>query len=170
MIDAASKNRIMKLHPSVRVEVANILEEINTKHLKGISKCMITQGLRTFAEQDALYAQGRTKPGKKVTNAKGGQSVHNYGFAVDIALGIDRNGDGKFEEVIWDTRKDFDADMQSDWMECVAVFKRFGWSWGGDFKSFKDMPHFEKKGYSDWRRLLAIKQAKKIDKDGYILV
>jgi hypothetical protein len=44
------------------------------------------QGVRTFAEQDALYAQGRTRKGLRVTNAKGGQSYHNYGLAADCAL------------------------------------------------------------------------------------
>lgn len=45
----------------------------------------VTQGLRTFAEQDALYSQGRSRRGPKVTNAKGGYSFHNYGLAVDLA-------------------------------------------------------------------------------------
>lgn len=81
MVDKVTQDRISKLHPSVRDEVTKIIEEINTKFLTGRAKVRIAQGLRTFAEQDALYAQGRTKPGKKVTNAKGGQSVHNYGFA-----------------------------------------------------------------------------------------
>lgn len=166
MIDKASKERIAKLHPSIRAEVTEIVMHINTKILTRVSKVMITQGLRTFAEQDALYAQGRTKPGKKVTNAKGGQSVHNYGFAIDFALGIDRNGDGKFEEVIWDTKKDFDADKQADWMEVVVEFKRRGWVWGGDWVSFKDLPHLDKKGYGDWRALSKLKK----DCNGYVII
>ena len=81
-MDKPTKESIGKLHPAVRSEVAKIIEECN-KVLTGSAKVRITQGLRTIAEQDALYAKGRTTPGKKVTNAKGGQSVHNYGFAVD---------------------------------------------------------------------------------------
>ena len=153
-------DKISKLHPSVRDEVTKIINEINTLVLTGDSKVIITQGLRTFAEQDALYAQGRTKPGKKVTNAKGGQSVHNYGFAVDIALII------KDKEVSWDTKKDWDKDNQSDWMEVVSVFKKYGWSWGGDWVSFKDMPHFDKKGFGDWKKLLKLNK----DKNGYIII
>ena len=137
-----------------------LVNEINTLVLTGDSKVIITQGLRTFAEQDALYAQGRTKPGKKVTNAKGGQSVHNYGFAVDIALII------KDKEVSWDTKKDWDKDNQSDWMEVVSVFKKYGWSWGGDWVSFKDMPHFDKKGFGDWKKLLKLNK----DKNGYVII
>jgi peptidoglycan L-alanyl-D-glutamate endopeptidase CwlK len=44
----------------------------------------VTSGLRTYAEQDALYAQGRTEPGEIVTNAQGGYSWHNFGMAADL--------------------------------------------------------------------------------------
>ena len=46
--------------------------------------CEVSQGLRTWGEQNALYAQGRTAPGAIVTNAQGGFSAHNFGYAVDI--------------------------------------------------------------------------------------
>jgi peptidoglycan L-alanyl-D-glutamate endopeptidase CwlK len=78
-MDKYTKQRIEKLHPSVREEVTKVIEECDNA-LTGRAKIRVTQGLRTFEEQDALYAQGRTKPGKKVTNAKAGQSIHNYGF------------------------------------------------------------------------------------------
>ena len=137
-MDKVSQDRIDQLHPSIRLDVSNLIEKINTKVLTGRAKVRIAQGLRTFAEQDALYAQGRTKPGKKVTNAKGGQSIHNYGLAVDIVLILD----GKTAS--WDEKSDFDKDQQSDWIEVVTEFKRAGFSWGGDWRTFKDMPHFEK--------------------------
>lgn len=143
MVDKVSQDRIDQLHPSIRLDISNLIEKINTKVLTGRAKVRIAQGLRTFAEQDALYAQGRTKPGKKVTNAKGGQSIHNYGLAVDIVLILD----GKTAS--WDEKSDFDKDRQSDWMEVVSEFKKAGWVWGGDWRTFKDMPHFEKtKGLS----------------------
>lgn len=138
MVDKVTEERIKLLHPSVRDEVRILIDKINTCVLIGSAKVRIAQGLRTFAEQDALYAQGRTKPGAKVTNAKGGQSIHNYGLAVDIVLIID----GKAAS--WDTKKDFDKDKQADWMEVVSEFKKAGWEWGGDWRTFKDMPHFEK--------------------------
>lgn len=137
-MDKVSQDRIDQLHPSIRLDISNLIEKINTKVLTGRAKVRIAQGLRTFAEQDALYAQGRTKPGKKVTNAKGGQSIHNYGLAVDIVLILD----GKTAS--WDEKSDFDRDQQSDWIEVVTEFKRAGFSWGGDWRTFKDMPHFEK--------------------------
>lgn len=158
-MDNITRTRIEQLHPSVVTEVIEIINECNAI-LTGRSQVRITQGLRTFAEQDSLYAQGRTKPGKIVTNAKGGQSIHNYGFAVDICLIID----GKTAS--WDTAKDWDNDQVSDWQECVGIFKKHGWNWGGDWKTFKDLPHFEKKGFSDWKVL----QTKKRDKLNYIII
>lgn len=157
-MDKATKQRIEALHPTVRCEVTNIIAECD-RALTGRAKVRITQGLRTFAEQDGMYAQGRTKPGKIITKAKGGQSIHNYGFAVDICMVID----GK--EVSWDTAKDWDGDKISDWMEVVAIFKKFGWDWGGDWKSFKDMPHFEKDGLT-WQVLAGQKK----DRLGYVIL
>lgn len=153
-MDTPTKNRIATLHPSVREEVTLIINEIN-KNLTGRSQVRISQGLRTNAEQDALYKQ---RP--KVTNAKGGQSIHNYGFAVDIVLIID----GKTAS--WDTHKDWDGDKIADWDECVKVFAKYGWNWGGNWTSFKDMPHFDKIGYSNWRTLID----KPKDKNGYVII
>ena len=106
-MDKPSENRIKNLHPLVRKEVTQIVKECD-EALTGRAKVRITQGLRTFKEQDELYAQGRTKAGKKVTNAKAGQSIHNYGLAVDICLIID----GKTAS--WDTAKDWDNDGVAD--------------------------------------------------------
>ena len=144
-MDTPTKNRIAKLHPSVRNEVTTIIQECN-KALTGRAKVRITQGLRTFAEQDALYQQGRTKPGKKVTNAKAGQSIHNYGFAVDIVLIIDR------KTASWDTKKDWDNDQIAEW--------------GGNWKTFKDLPHFDKRGFNSWKKLSKLKQ----DKNNYVII
>ena len=153
-MDTINEQRINTLHPSVRTEVQRIIETCNSQ-LNGHAKVRITQALRTFAEQDKLYAQ---RP--KVTNAKGGQSVHNYGFAVDICLIID----GK--DVSWDTTKDWDNDGISDWQECVKIFASYGWNWGGNWHTFKDMPHFDKIGFDNWRTLIT----KKRDTNGYIIL
>jgi len=154
MADKATLDRIAKLHPSVRTEMKVIIDECN-KVLTGRSQVRISQGLRTFAEQDALFAK---RP--KVTNAKGGESIHNYGYAVDIVLIID----GKTAS--WDTHKDWDKDGIADWDECVRIFAKHGWSWGGNWTSFKDMPHFDKIGFNNWRVL----KNKAKDKDGYVII
>jgi peptidoglycan L-alanyl-D-glutamate endopeptidase CwlK len=157
-MDKYTSQRIEGLHPTVRSEIKKIIEECDNA-LTGRAKIRITQGTRTFAEQDALYAQGRTKPGKKVTNAKGGQSIHNFGFAVDICLIIDGR------EASWDTAKDWDNDGVADWMECVAIFARYGWTWGGSWKTFKDMPHFEKRNMT-WQALSKLKK----DANGFVIL
>lgn len=143
MTDQVTKQRIQLAHPKLREELEDLIDHINTNVLTGESKVRLAYTLRTWEEQDELYAQGRTKPGKKVTNAKGGDSLHCYGLATDIVLII--NG----KDASWDVKKDWDKDKQSDWMEVVNEFKKKGWTWGGDWVSFKDMPHFEKTfGYS----------------------
>lgn len=164
-MDKISLDRINLLHPAVREEVRALYTHINSKILgKGV-RLRLAYTLRTHKEQDELYAQGRTKlfdaQGKrlgKVTNAKGGQSIHNYGLAFDIVLLLDKNGDGVFESAAWDTKSDFDKDGRSDWMEVAIFLKSKGWAWGGDWK-FVDPPHFEKPFGETWRSLQA-KQAK----------
>ena len=98
-------------------------------------------GLRTFECQDELYAQGRTLPGKIVTNARGGDSLHNFGLASDWVL------DGQVEKPgiqwSWDTMTDFNADGRSDWMQMGEIAESCGLEWGGRWKRFPDLPHIE---------------------------
>jgi peptidoglycan L-alanyl-D-glutamate endopeptidase CwlK len=148
ILDKPTQNIINKVHPKLRQELTKIIEEIQTT-LTGNAKIRLTQGLRTIAYQDSLYAQGRTAKGAIVTNAKGGQSNHNYGLAVDFCLIID----GK--TMSYNEVKDYDSDKVADWIEVVKIFKKYGWFWGGDFKSIKDSPHFEKTFGHPWRTLLA---------------
>lgn len=138
MKDKATLDRILLLHPAVREEAGQIYDEICVR-LTGRASCRLAYTLRTFAEQDSLYAQGRTAAGSKITNARGGQSWHNYGLAIDIVLLLD-NG----KTASWDTQSDFDKDGLSDWQEIVYVFNLYGWEWGGAWKSFPDKPHFQK--------------------------
>ncbi|MGE6227644.1 M15 family metallopeptidase [Paenibacillus chitinolyticus] len=132
---AKSTKRMEGLLPTVK-ELAKKL--IINSYNRGVP-IVITQGLRTFAEQNALYAQGRYGDKRPiVTNAKGGESYHNYGVAIDFALLLP---DGK--NVSWDMRRDGDGDLQCDWLEVVEEAKKLGFQWGGDWISFKDSPHFE---------------------------
>jgi peptidoglycan L-alanyl-D-glutamate endopeptidase CwlK len=90
-------------------------------------------GHRTWAEQDALYAQGRTKPGSIVTNAKGGQSNHNFGIAMDFGV----FKDGKY----LDSSNPSTADKVHKAVGVIA--SKYGLEWGGEWTSIKDYPHFE---------------------------
>lgn len=155
--DKVTLQRIQSAHPLLRPQLQLIYEEISGK-LTGRAKVRFTHVLRTFVEQNRLYAQGRSLPGKIVTNAKAGDSFHNYGQAVDVVLLID----GK--EISYDMLEDFDFDGTADWGEIVQIFKKYKWSWGGDFKGkFKDFPHFE---FSFGYTITQIKQLKK-DENGY---
>lgn len=144
-MDQISETRINLLHPKVREEVRDLVNKANAA-LTSHSQIRIVQGLRTFEEQDALYLK---RP--KVTNAKGGQSYHNYGVAIDFCLIID----GK--EVSWNTTKDFDGDKIADWLEVVQIFVKAGWYWG---KAFNDLPHLEKTFGLNWRDMLKKYKAK----------
>jgi peptidoglycan L-alanyl-D-glutamate endopeptidase CwlK len=157
-VDNITLQRIELLHPAIRNEVRTIYINEVVPALTKVT-CRFAYTLRTFAEQDALYAQGRTRlhdaQGRRlgiVTKAKGGQSIHNYGLAFDIVLLVDNDNNGTRESASWDTVRDFDKDGRADWMEVVDIFKKYNYTWGGDWK-FRDAPHFEKKGY-DWRTLL----------------
>ncbi|WP_081327462.1 M15 family metallopeptidase [Paenibacillus polymyxa] len=133
-VKSKSARRLQGLLPVVRKATERLIER---SFSLGIL-IVITQGLRTIAEQNALYAQGRTKPGQKVTNAKGGYSYHNFGVAVDFALLLP---DGM--SVSWDTVRDGNGDRKADWMQVAEIGKALGFEWGGDWTSFKDMPHFQ---------------------------
>jgi len=162
MKDQKTLDRIKLLHPKLRDEADKIYDEI-CKVLTGRAICRFSFTLRTFAEQDALFAQGRTKPGSIVTKAKGGLSMHNYGLAIDIVLIVD----GK--TAVWDVKGDFDKDGKSDWMEVVTIFKQYGWEWGGDWK-FYDAPHFQKTFGKSVRELLALHEAGKVDDHGFVRI
>ena len=97
--------------------------------LEGID-IIFTSTHRDDESQNALYAQGRTKPGKIVTNAAGGTSYHNYRVAFDVVPVV--NG-----KAIWDDGK--------LWARIGAVGKLAGLEWGGEWK-FKDKPHFQNTG------------------------
>ncbi len=127
-MDKITLQRIELLHPKVREEVKTIIGECNLA-LTGNAKIRITQSLRSWEEQEKLYAIGRITKGKKVTNAKAGQSIHNYGLAVDICLMIDE------KVASWNTAKDWDNDRVADWYECVKIFAKYGWNWGGNWKT-----------------------------------
>lgn len=98
---------------------------------------MITDGFRSVAEQNRLYEQGRTTKGNIVTNAKGGESYHNYGLAIDFAL---KTSSGN---VIWDWQYDGNKNGKADWAEVVSIAKSLGFEWGGDWAQFKDYPHLQ---------------------------
>lgn len=81
-------------------------------------------GYRSCEQQNALYAQGRTMPGNIVTNAKCGESMHNYGVAFDIAF-------------------DSATPYIGDWEKVGKIGESIGLEWGGRWADFVDKPHFQ---------------------------
>lgn len=146
-MDAITLQRISQAHPKVRASLLQQYKEANNLLGKG-SRLRFAHVYRSNAEQDALFNK---RP--KVTQAKGGQSIHNYGLAFDIVLLYDNDGNGTFEEASWSMIKDFDKDSKADWMEVTNYFKSKGWEWGGDWTKFKDAPHFQMDFGHTWQTL-----------------
>src|SRR5258706_8285714 len=80
MLDAISLSRLQQVNPKLSDIMVRIAEFVGQSDIS----FRVTQGMRTWTEQDALYAQGRTIPGSIVTQAKGGESWHNLGCAIDF--------------------------------------------------------------------------------------
>jgi peptidoglycan L-alanyl-D-glutamate endopeptidase CwlK len=125
--------KLESLHPKLQLLY---LQHVALCLSHGI-KIVIVQGTRTLAEQDVLYRQGRTLPGRIVTNAHGGHSYHNFGLAYDIALAVP-NG-----TLSWDMQEDMNGDNISDFLEAGEWGEQCGLQWGGRFKTILDMPHFQ---------------------------
>jgi len=118
--------RLDDLEPEFKLRIKELLAELDPV-------CVVSSR-RTIQQQNQLYSQGRTTGGYVVTNAKGGESPHNFGLAVDLCP-LDQNGN-------------------LDWYDKVgfrkigAAAESLGLVWGGKFKSIVDKPHVES---PDWR-------------------
>lgn len=148
--DYNTVERIKKLHPSIIAPTIKFMLELQDRGLN----VRITQGLRTFEYQNKLYNQGRTTPGNIVTNAKAGYSYHNYGLAVDIVEIVD--GKANWNSTNWELFGD--------------IGKKYGFEWGGDWKSFVDKPHFQMDYNYSVRDLLKMYNNDMKDDNGYILL
>lgn len=114
-----------KLHPWLNYKLGLLLKRCGKKKIFLI----ITEGFRSKEYQDSLYAKGRTKPGRIVTNAKGSDysSQHQWGIAFDIAINDNR--------LLYN-----EAALRK--VAKIAKSKKVGLSWGGDWISPIDTPHF----------------------------
>lgn len=116
----------LNLKPLVAKKAQDLLSFCNLNNIK----IDFVSGYRSFQEQNALYAQGRTVPGSIVTNAKGGQSLHNYKLAFDICIYVNGAPD-------WNTKR---LDL---WKKVGAYGESIGFTWGGRFTTISDWGHFE---------------------------
>ncbi|MCD9188257.1 MAG: peptidoglycan-binding protein [Pyrinomonadaceae bacterium] len=120
--------KLKKVHPELASRITKLIAALGNLGLTVV----VTDGLRTFDEQNKLFAKGRTAPGQIVTKARGGQSNHNYGLAVDLC---------PFEN----GRLNYDNLQNFNLIGREA--KKLGLEWGGDWK-FTDKPHVQLKGMS----------------------
>ena len=143
-METKSIERLQRLHPICRDKAIDAYNEAVQATPKGVHP-YIDETLRSFERSADLYAQGRTKPGAIVTQAKAGESFHNYGLALDFHLQIDG--------------KDVWNEKNPNWKVVVNIFKKYGFQWGGDWKSFKDYPHLEYRGDYTIAKLKALHKA-----------
>ena len=122
---ARSEANIMTINLAAQKAARAFLKKVTDA---GINVRIIS-GTRTYAEQDEIYAQGRTKPGKRVTKAKGGQSNHNFGIAWDIGI-FDAQGKYLLESPLYAKAAQVGLIPGLEW----------GGNWGGDFQ---DPPHYQ---------------------------
>lgn len=119
------------LHSEIRPLAEAFLADCHAARIDVIVSCTS----RTLEEQAALYAQGRTTPGDICTWAKPGQSAHNYGLAVDVAIIVNGKLDWKRTDPLWQTVGNFGQARGLEW-------------YGAPDAEFNELPHFQ---LPNWR-------------------
>lgn len=116
-------------------DLSELTPEIKAKAEQLIKKCAeagikisVTSTYRDFEAQEKLYNQV-----PKVTQAKPGNSFHNYRLAFDVVPIVNN-------KAIWND--------ENLWSKIGAIGESIGLTWGGKFSSFPDKPHFQKSGIS----------------------
>ena len=128
-MDTVSEQRLSAVHPKLANLIRMMAHQLELENIP----IRVTQGLRTWEEQDALYAKGRSIPGAVVTNCPGGNSWHNFGLGVDVV------------PFLADGSPDWNANHPS-WTRMCALGVNLGLVSGSQWKTFKDYPHFQLTG------------------------
>lgn len=129
-----ASRKLSDLHPKLRPFATAFLAKAAEQGIDVLVTCTYRSG----AEQDALYQQGRTKAGSIVTNARAGQSKHNFAIGAtpaSKAFDVVPMLNGK---CVWDSGSIL-------WKELGIIGRAVGLDWAGDWKSFKEFPHFQLK-------------------------
>lgn len=124
---------------TLRPEIRPIVDEFLTDLTMAGIDYIVTCTSRTSAEQEALYAQGRTAPGPKVTNAKAGQSAHNYGFAIDLVPVVNGKPDWHAADPVWEQ------------MGKLGQARGLQW-FGAPDSPYIESPHFQ---LPNWREIVS---------------
>lgn len=127
-----SSRKLTDLHPQMQPMVTRFLANARTA---GID-LLVTCTYRSNEEQAALYAIGRTKPGRIVTNAKPGRSTHNNtlnGKPAALAVDVVPLRDGK---PVWSA-------SDPVWKRVGEIGEKVGLEWAGRWTTFREFPHFQ---------------------------
>ncbi|AVY92886.1 peptidase M15 [Microvirgula aerodenitrificans] len=128
-----ASRRIEDLHPDLQPLCTAFLRQCHAAGMDPLITCTYRDG----AEQDALYAQGRTRPGPRVTNARAGQSAHNFtlgGKPAARAFDVVPLINGK---ATWDA-------AHPHWQQMGRIGEQLGLNWyGRPTARFREFPHFE---------------------------
>jgi len=127
-LDDRSERNLATLHPDLHQRAATFVAAAKSLAAQRNLDVKCICGLRTWAEQDELYAKGRTTSGPVVTRARGGQSMHNFGLAIDIGV-FSRDG------------KTYHG-SHGLYRELGPLGESLGFEWGGRWK-FVDEPHYQ---------------------------
>lgn len=120
----APDRSLERLHPEARARWLRVAEAC----LDLGCPVFMTEGYRSPERQDALFAQGRTTPGKRVTNARAGESWHETGRAIDFAF-----------------RAPDPYDERHPWELVARMAEHLGFEWGGRWRT-PDKPHLQLTG------------------------
>jgi peptidoglycan L-alanyl-D-glutamate endopeptidase CwlK len=139
MINSRDLNELL---PVVKAKAEAFIEACKQNDID----LLVTSTYRDIESQNELYAQGRTKDGKIVTNAKGGESFHNYRCALDVVPLVAGKPD-------WDGSHPI-------WKKVAEIGESIGLEWAGNWKSFKEQAHFQ---FTNGLTLSDLKAGKKIE-------
>lgn len=128
-LDERSIRNLATLHPEVQPRMEAFLKAAKSLAAPRGLDVRIISGTRSYLEQDALYAKGRTISGPKVTNARAGYSLHNFGLSIDVGV---FSADGKKYH-----------DEHSLYRELGPLGESLGLEWGGRWKTILDEPHYQ---------------------------
>lgn len=127
-MDAISEIRLQDVAPQLAAKVRQMSDMLMQESIY----IRVTQALRSWSQQDALYAQGRTAPGNIVTNVAGGYSYHNFGLAVDC---VPSAGGTTYIP-------DWNAEHPA-WKRMETIGQSLGMDSGATWRRFPDAPHFQ---------------------------
>ena len=128
-LDERSLRNLATLHPEVQPRMEAFLKAAKSLAAPRGLDVRIISGTRSYLEQDALYAKGRTAPGPIVTRARAGYSLHNFGLSIDVGV---FSADGKKYH-----------DEHPLYRELGPLGESLGLEWGGRWKTIVDEPHYQ---------------------------